>query len=87
MKFQSLTSKTYHIHHFRRLKTLNETMQLELDKISNWLVVNKLLFNTSQTRFIVYKSSMKNKKYNVKISLNNVNIEQVKKNYIFGSKY
>jgi hypothetical protein len=87
MKFQSLTSKTYHVHHFRRLKTLNETMQLELDKISNWLVVNKLSFNTSQTRFIVFKSSKKNKNYNVKISLNNANIEQVKKNYIFGCKY
>ena len=36
------------------LKTLNKIIQLEIDKISDWLNVNKLSINTTKTKFIFY---------------------------------
>jgi hypothetical protein len=66
------------------LKTLNETIQLELDKISNWLNVNKLSINISKTKFIVFRSSKKKQNYDTTILLNNENIEQAKTTTFLG---
>ena len=66
------------------LKTLNKTIQLELDKISNWLNVNKLSINISKTKFIVFRSSKKNQNYDTTILLNNENIEQAKTTTFLG---
>ena len=35
------------------LKTLNKIIQLEIDKIADWLNVNKLSINTTKTKFIL----------------------------------
>jgi retron-type reverse transcriptase len=42
------------------LKTLNETIQVEMNKITDWLNVNKLSINTARTKLILFRS--KNKK-------------------------
>ena len=55
------------------LKTLNETIQLELDSI-----------NISKTKFIVFRSSMKKQNYDTTILLNNENIEQAKTTTFLG---
>ena len=38
------------------LKTLNEIIQIEMNKISDWLSVNKLSINTTKTKFVPFKS-------------------------------
>ena len=55
------------------LKTLNETIQLELDSI-----------NISKTKFIVFRSSKKKQNYDTTILLNNENIEQAKTTTFLG---
>ncbi len=42
------------------LKTLNETLQIEMNKIANWLNVNKLSLNTTKTKYILFRSRIKN---------------------------
>ena len=71
-------------HSHKCLKTLNKTIQSELNKISNWLIVNKLSINTLKTKFMVFRSSKKKQNYNVTISINDKKIEQVKKTTFLG---
>ena len=67
------------------LKTLNGIVQNELDKVSKWLIVNKLSINTSKTKFIVFRSSMKKRQnFKVEITLNGKNIEQAKSTTFLG---
>ena len=66
------------------LKTLNETLQTEVDKIAEWLNTNKLSINTSKTKFILFRSSKKKKKHVVKLSINNDDIKQVKSTTFLG---
>ena len=60
------------------LKTLNEIIQIEMNKISDWLSVNKLSINTTKTKFVLFKSKNKKYKHDIKISVNNVEIRQVR---------
>ena len=60
------------------LKTLNEILQIEIKKITNWLNVNKLSFNTTKTKYILFRSRNKKSKHDLNISINEENIEQVK---------
>ena len=41
------------------LKTLNKIIQTEINKVAEWLNVNKLSLNTKKTKFIVFRSSNK----------------------------
>ena len=60
------------------LKTLNEIIQIEMNKITDWLNVNKLSINTTKTKFILFRSKNKKPKQHIKILLNSENIKQVK---------
>ena len=60
------------------LKTLNDIIQIEMNKISDWLSVNKLSINTTKTKFVLFKSKNKKYKHDIKISVNNVEIRQVR---------
>ena len=60
------------------LKTLNEILQIERKKITNWLNVNKLSLNTTKTKFILFRSGNKKSKHDLNISINEENIKQVK---------
>jgi retron-type reverse transcriptase len=60
------------------LKKLNETMQIEMDKITNWLNVNNLSVNTAKTKLILFRSTNKRQKQNITISMTNKNLKQVK---------
>ena len=59
-------------------KTLNEILQIEMKKITNWLNVNKLSLNTTKTKFILFRSRNKKSKHDLNISINEENIKQVK---------
>ena len=41
------------------LKALDEIIQLEIDKIADWLNANKLSINTTKTKFMLFRSSKK----------------------------
>jgi hypothetical protein len=67
------------------LKTLNQTIQEEINKIAVWLNINKLSINTEKTKFIVFRSSRRKKQeHNITICLNDKNIEQVRKTTFLG---
>ena len=54
-------------HSDKCLQTLANTMQGEMNKVTEWLNANKLSINTSKTKFIIFES--KTKKYETKINL------------------
>ena len=58
-------------------------MQLELSKLYNWLLANKLTLNISKTHFMVVHRA-KHKNYIISIEINNVVIEQLKHTQFFG---
>ena len=62
------------------LKTLNKIIQLELDKITNWLNVNKLSINAEKTKFVLFRSKNKKINHNLNILINNRHIK-------YGIKY
>ena len=66
------------------LKTLNITMQTEFNKVSEWLNVNKLSLNSKKTKFILFRSSNKKPKHEIKLSINNGDIKQVKNTIFLG---
>jgi retron-type reverse transcriptase len=49
------------------IKTINEIMQTEINKVAEWLNVNKLSRNTNKTKFILFRSSNKNQNMTLKL--------------------
>jgi retron-type reverse transcriptase len=66
------------------LKQLNEVIQIEMNKIIDWLNANKLSINTEKTKFILFRSKNKKLKDDIKISINNESIKQVKNTTFLG---
>ena len=64
------------------IKKLNEIMQTEINKISDWLNANILSINTTKTKCILFRSCKKKDKQNITISINDNVIKQVKKTTI-----
>ena len=75
--------ETYYKYSNTCLKTLNDIVQIEIIKISNWLNVNKLSLYTVKTKFIVFTPKNKKKK-NLKFKKNSNFIKQVKTNTFLG---
>ena len=59
-------------------------IQTEINKVAEWLNVNKLSLNITKTKFILFRSSNKKPKYDVKITINGKNIEKVKSTNFLG---
>ena len=68
-------TQTYYLVIRTCLKTLNEIIQIEMNKITDWLNVNKLSINTTKTKFIIFRSKNKKPKQDIKIFLNSENIK------------
>ena len=66
------------------LRTLNNIMQTEINKVSEWLNVNKLSLNIKKTKFILFRSPNKKPKQELKLSINDENIKQVKNTIFLG---
>ena len=66
------------------LKSLNTIIQVGMNKVAEWLNVNKLSLNIKKTKFILFRSSNKKPKHKMKINLNNKNIEQAKSTTFLG---
>ena len=58
-------------------------MQLELKKLYNWLLANKLTLNIYKTHFMVFNRA-KHKNYKINIEINKVVIEQAKHTKFLG---
>ena len=67
------------IQNYLCLKTLNKIIQLEIDKISDWLNVNKLSINTTKNKCIFVQH-----KHNITITIDNNNIKQDKNTTFLG---
>ena len=66
------------------LKTLSNIIQTEIDKVAEWLNVNKLSLNTTKTKVILFRSPNKKPSQIIKININGKNIEQVKTTTFLG---
>ena len=58
------------------LRKLNNTIQIGMDRITNWLNVNKLSVKTTKTKFILFRSTNRKQSQNISITMNNENLEQ-----------
>ena len=72
------------LHSHTCLKTLNEIIQIEMNKITDWLNANKLSINTVKTKFVLFRTKNKKINYDLKILINNENIKQVKNTTFLG---
>ena len=61
----------------KNLKSLTNIMQEEMNKVTNWLNVNKLSINTTKTKYIIFKSSNKKCDTEINIQPNHNTIQQV----------
>ena len=59
-------------------------MQTEFNKVSEWLNVNKLSLNIKKNKFILFRSSNKKPKHDIKLSINDGDIKQVKNTNFLG---
>ena len=84
LSFVLFANDTYIFYSNKCLKTVNEVIQAEINKVSEWLNVNKLLLNITKTKFIVFRSSNKKTKYDVKITINNKSTEKVRNTNFLG---
>ena len=65
-------------------KKLNEIVQTEINKMTDWLNANMLSINTEKTKFILFRTKNKKPKDTINISINNNNIKQVKNTTFLG---
>ena len=71
-------------HSNKCLKTLNEIMQVEINKVAEWLNINKLSINTSKTKFILFRSYNKKQNFDITIEINREKLKQVKNTSFLG---
>jgi hypothetical protein len=56
------------------LKSQNKVIQEHVNKVAEWLNANILSLNIKKTKYIIFRSTNKKLKQDVKVSVNNVNI-------------
>ena len=66
-----------HIASHKNLDTLINILNKELDKVSNWLKVNKLSLNIKKTHFILFHNKQKLIHTKINIKIDNSEIERV----------
>ena len=52
-------------------------MNQELEKVTLWLVANKLSLNVGKTNFMIFKSKNKNVQHKASVSISDQSIKQV----------
>ena len=61
----------------KNIETLTVTLNIEIDKVSNWLIANKLTINIKKTNLLIFKSRQKKlMKQNLDIKIKNQSITQ-----------
>ena len=58
------------------LNYLNNVVNRELRKLSDWFIVNKLSLNLTKTKFMIFKPRQKTRHPDVQLTLKNRSIEQ-----------
>ena len=64
------------------MNTLIDTMQLELKKLYDWFIANKLTLNIAKTHFVIFHRARQ--KHMINIKINKVQIEQTKHTQFLG---
>ena len=64
----------------------DDLLNYELSKICDWLGANKLVFNVSQIKFMVFHTINRHVIY-LKLNINGNNIERVTNFYLFGLSF
>ena len=59
------------------LKTLNNAMNQELEKVTLWPAANKLSLNVGKTNFMIFENKNKNVQHKVSVNIADQNIKQV----------
>ena len=59
-------------------------MQTEISKVSEWFNANKLSLNIKKTKLILFRSSNKKPKHEIKLRINDENIKQIKSTIFLG---
>lgn len=59
-------------------------MQTEINKVSEWLNVNKLSLNIKKTKFILFRFPNKKPKQELNVSIKDENIKQVRNTIFLG---
>ena len=66
------------------LRSFNNIMQTEINKVSEWLNVNKLSLNIKKTKYVLFRSPNRKPKQELKLSINDENMKQVKNTIFLG---
>ena len=66
------------------LNYLNNVVNRELRKLSDWFIVNKLSLNLTKTKFMIFKPRQKTRHPDVQLTLKNRSIEQVNETVFLG---
>ena len=76
LKFHLFADDTSIFFSHKDLSQLELIVNDELSKVSDWLVANKLTLNVDKSNFLIISPSIKNKKNEIKLAINNKSIAQ-----------
>ncbi len=76
MSFHLFADDTSLFYSCENLNDLEEIVNQELAKISDWLIANKLTLNTNKSNFMIMKPRQKKLSKNVKICINNDSLRE-----------
>ena len=77
LKFILFADDTNIFYSCKDIENLENTLNTELEKVSVWLIVNKLSINIKKTKYIIFKTRQKRiTPHNMLIKVNNETIEQ-----------
>ena len=60
------------------ISKLEENINTELEKISQWLIANKLSLNTSKSNYLIFSPNNKKSNKKIKIKINNTEIDEAR---------
>ncbi|MCP4485285.1 MAG: reverse transcriptase family protein, partial [Flavobacteriaceae bacterium] len=76
MSFHLFADDTSLFYSNKNIDNLEETVNCELAKISDWLIANKLTLNVNKSNFMIIKPRQKKLPRNVNLSLNSETLEE-----------
>ena len=71
MTFHLFADDTSVFFSHENLNNLEEIVNVELTKVSDWLIANKLTLNTTKSNFMIIKPRQKKLSKKIEISINN----------------
>ncbi len=76
LNFRLFADDTSIIYSHPDLKAPESTVNRELNKVSDWLIANRLTLNTGKSNFLVIHSKQKKRNHNIKMCINSNYLEE-----------